>query len=104
MISALGNERVLLGSPGAAAIPHEGALRYVITSRREQPTTLGELDGERSERVGEIVEVFERAGFPSSTGAHYPVGGASAIAAGLAKPSAYPRARVKRFGLSLIHI
>ena len=66
MISALGKERVLLGFPGAAAIPHDGALRYVITSRREQPTTIGELDGTRSARVAAIAQVFERAGFPSS--------------------------------------
>ena len=39
MIAALGRARVLLGFPGAAAIPHNGAIQYVITSRREQPTT-----------------------------------------------------------------
>lgn len=67
MISALGRERVLLGFPGAAAIPHDGAIQYVITSRQEQPTTIGELDGGRSERIAAISSAFERAGFPAST-------------------------------------
>ena len=61
MISALGRERVLLGFPGAAAIPHDGTIRYVITSRREQPTTIGELDGGRSERIAAIASaIFQR--------------------------------------------
>ena len=66
MISALGKDRVLLGFPGAAGIRNDGAIRYVITSRREQPTTIGELDGGRSERIVEIATVFEMAGFPAS--------------------------------------
>ena len=66
MISALGRERVLLGFPGAAAIPHGEAIRYVITSRREQPTTIGEVDGGRSERIGQIAGALEEAGFPTS--------------------------------------
>jgi len=66
MISALGKARVLLGFPGAAAIPHDGAIRYVITSRGEQPTTIGELDGRRSERIESIATAFEEAGFPVS--------------------------------------
>ena len=66
MISALGRERVLLGFPGAAAIPHDCAIRYVITSRREQPTTIGELDGGRSERIAAIASALEGAGFPAS--------------------------------------
>ena len=66
MISALGSERVLLGFPGAGAIPHDDAIRYVITSRREQPTTIGELDGRASERIVAIAGALERAGFPAS--------------------------------------
>lgn len=66
MISALGRERVLLGFPGAAAVPHDGTIRYIITSRREQPTTVGELDGGRSERVVAIASTLEGAGFPAS--------------------------------------
>ena len=66
MISALGRKRVLLGFPGAAAIPHDGAIRYVVTSRQEQPTTIGELDGGRSERIATIGSALEGAGFPAS--------------------------------------
>ena len=66
MISALGRERVLLGFPGAAAIPHDKAIRYVITSRQEQPTTIGELDGGRSERIVAIASALENADFPAS--------------------------------------
>jgi 2-dehydropantoate 2-reductase len=66
MISALGRERVLLGFPGAAGIPIDHAIRYVITSRREQPTTIGELDGKRSERIAAIASILEEAGFPAS--------------------------------------
>ena len=66
MISALGRERVLLGFPGAAAVRHRGTIRYVITSRREQPTTIGEVDAGRSERTGPIVSALEGAGFPTS--------------------------------------
>ena len=62
----MGRERVLLGFPGAAAIPHDGAIRYVITSRREQPTTIGEVDGGRSERIAAIARALEGAGFPAS--------------------------------------
>lgn len=66
MTSSLGTDRVLLGFPGAAAIPHDDSIRYVITSRSEQPTTIGELDGRRSKRIEGIAEVFEGAGFPAS--------------------------------------
>lgn len=67
MTDALGRDRVLLGFPGAAAVPHEGVIRYVITTAREQPTTLGELDGSRSERILAIASALEAAGFPVST-------------------------------------
>ncbi len=66
MISALGRARVLLGFPGAAGIPIDHCIRYVITSRREQPTTIGELDGKRSERIAAIASMLEEAGFPVS--------------------------------------
>ena len=66
MTDALGHDRVLLGFPGAAAVPHDGAIRYVITSAREQPTTLGELDGSKSKRILAIASALEAAGFPVS--------------------------------------
>jgi 2-dehydropantoate 2-reductase len=63
MIEALGPERVLLGFPGAAGFFEGGVLRYVITSQREQPTTIGELDGRRSSRIEAIADALEQAGF-----------------------------------------
>ena len=66
MVEALGRDRVLLGFPGAAAIPDEGAIRYVVTSPREQPTTVGELDGSHSERITAFAQVMKHAGFPAT--------------------------------------
>ncbi len=63
-VEALGVHRVLLGFPGAAGIPSDGAIRYVILAKADQPTTLGEPDGGESERVRAIASVFEGAGFP----------------------------------------
>ena len=64
LTEALGEERVLLGFPGAAAIPHDQVLRYVILSPREQPTTIGELDGTRSSRIETLAGALRDAGFP----------------------------------------
>jgi len=66
MIDALGSDRVLFGFPGAAAVPRAGIIRYVITSAREQPTTIGELDGSRSQRTAATSAALEAAGFPVS--------------------------------------
>ena len=64
MVDALGRERVLLGFPGAAAVSEGGVIRYLIASAREQPTTIGEVDGRRSPRTERIAGTFKRAGFP----------------------------------------
>lgn len=64
MIDALGRERVLLGFPGAAAVSDNGVIRYLITSAREQPTTIGEADGHPSPRIERIAETLKHAGFP----------------------------------------
>ena len=45
MIKVLGRDRVLLGFPGAAAVPQREYIRYIVLDQREQPTTNGELDG-----------------------------------------------------------
>jgi 2-dehydropantoate 2-reductase len=66
MTDAIGPDRVLLGFPGAAAVPRGGAIRYVITSAREQPTTIGELDGSKSPRIVAIASELRAAGFPVS--------------------------------------
>ena len=66
MIEALGRQRVLLGFPGAAAVADGHGLRYIILSKGEQPTTIGELDGAKSERIVAIGEALRSAGFPVS--------------------------------------
>ncbi len=66
MTQVLGRDRVLLGFPGAAAVAEDHIIRYVILSAREQPTTIGELDGSRSPRIQAFAEVLEAAGFPVS--------------------------------------
>jgi 2-dehydropantoate 2-reductase len=64
MEEALGRSRVLLGFPGAAAVSRNHHIRYLIMSAREQPTTIGELDGSRSSRVKATGDAFRAAGFP----------------------------------------
>ena len=66
MTEALGHERVLLGFPGAAAIPCDESIQFVILDRREQPTTIGELDGCDSKRIDSISAALQAAGFPTS--------------------------------------
>ena len=66
MITALGRERVFLGFPGAAGIKNGKAIRYLVMSGREQPTTMGEIDGSKSKRILELSETFRSAGFPVS--------------------------------------
>ena len=64
MINALGREPVMLGFPGAGGIWKDRVIRYKIVSGRQQPTTLGELDGKTTPRVKQIAGVFKSAGFP----------------------------------------
>lgn len=64
-IDALGEDRVLLGFPGAAAVDDGAVIRYLVTSKSEQATTVGEVDGKRSERIVRIRDAFQGAGFPS---------------------------------------
>jgi 2-dehydropantoate 2-reductase len=63
MIDALGQERVLLGFPGAAGVLRDHVVRYLIMSAREQPTTIGELDGSHSARFRAIAATLKGAGF-----------------------------------------
>lgn len=66
MTEALGRERVLLGFPGAAATPHDEYIRYIILDPREQPTTIGELDGADSKRIKSFAAALQSAGFPNA--------------------------------------
>lgn len=66
MVDALGADRVLLGFPGAAGYRKGDLIRYMIVSRSEQPTTVGEVTGEFTSRLEEIAGAFETAGFPAA--------------------------------------
>jgi 2-dehydropantoate 2-reductase len=61
LIAAVGQQRVLLGFPGAGG-QHDGTLvRYLVI--RQQPTSFGELDGTRTKRIVDISHAFHAAGF-----------------------------------------
>ncbi len=66
MVDGVGRERVLLGFPGAAGVRHDDSIRYLILDRREQPTTIGEIDGTESARIKVIADVLLSSGFPTS--------------------------------------
>lgn len=64
LVEALGRERVLLGFPGAAGRREGHVIVTKIVSGRQQPTTFGELDGQTTPRLQQIVGAFKSAGFP----------------------------------------
>lgn len=64
LVSALGQDRVLLGFPGAGGMVDGHTVRYALIS--QQPTTLGELNGQSSERVRGLARAFKAAGFPTT--------------------------------------
>lgn len=66
LVDALGAGRVLLGFPGAAGVPFDHAIRYLILKKADQPTTIGELDGSSSPRLRSIASALESAGFPAA--------------------------------------
>lgn len=63
LIQALGRNRILMGFPGAGGQRVDGVVRYRLASGI-QPTTIGELDGSRTERLECIARVFSQAGLP----------------------------------------
>jgi 2-dehydropantoate 2-reductase len=71
MVEALGRERVLLGFAGAGG-KREG---HVIDALliKQQPTTLGDLDGRMTPRLEQIAKVFKDAGFTVAISANIDV-------------------------------
>jgi len=63
LVHTLGRERVILGFPGAGGQRVDGVVRYRLAGEI-QPTTIGELDGQKSERLIHIAEIFRDAGLP----------------------------------------
>ncbi len=65
LVQALGRDRVLLGFPGAGGTRDGHLVRYAMIA--QQPTTLGELDGQRTPRLRNLLETFRQCGFPTTT-------------------------------------
>jgi 2-dehydropantoate 2-reductase len=63
LAQALGRDRVLLGFPGAGGTRHGHLVRYAMIA--QQPTTLGELDRQRTARLRKLAEAFRECGFPT---------------------------------------
>ena len=64
LVEQLGSQRVVLGFPGMGGTREGTRVRYVRI--RQQPTTLGEVDGRITPRLRRLAAMLERAGFPTS--------------------------------------
>src|SRR5580698_3257458 len=65
LAQALGRDRVMLGFPGAGGTRDGHLVRYATIA--QQPTTLGELDGQQTARLQDLVKTFRECGFPTTT-------------------------------------
>lgn len=66
--NAVGAERLLIGFPSAGGERNDGVVSYFIGRglvRMFQTTTFGEISGERTGRVDDLIEIFNLAGIPS---------------------------------------
>lgn len=63
-INSLGVNRIIPAFPGAGGKIDNGVVHYTLTSRFIQPTTFGEIRGNRSARILELKDCLRRAGFP----------------------------------------
>ena len=61
LVRAIGQDRVLLGFPGAGGTLDGHVVRYALIS--QQPTTLGELNGRSSDRVRGLAGALNASGF-----------------------------------------
>jgi 2-dehydropantoate 2-reductase len=64
---AVGEERLLLGFPGAGGYRQADVVHYVVLPRVIQPTTVGEPDGTGTARLRDIRSALSSAGFPVTT-------------------------------------
>lgn len=62
----VGKGRIIPAFPGAGGKIDKGVLYYKLTARFVQPTTIGELSGERSSRIIKLYEVLKSSSFPVS--------------------------------------
>lgn len=66
--STLGPERLMIGFPSAGGERKDGIVNYFIGKgfmRAFQTTTFGEINGKKTQRVANIIEMFNNAGIPS---------------------------------------
>lgn len=64
LVDAFGEDRVLFGFPGAGGALDGDVVRYALIA--QQPTTLGEWSGRRTERVRVLADMFRASGFPTA--------------------------------------
>lgn len=62
---AIGKGRVIPAFPGAGGTIEDGIVRYDITTRSVQPTTIGEIGKGRTPRLKTLLDILSRAGFPT---------------------------------------
>lgn len=63
LVDSLGTARVVLGFPGAGGAREGYVVRYAMIS--QQPTTLGELDGNETARLLNLVKIFRASRLPT---------------------------------------
>jgi 2-dehydropantoate 2-reductase len=61
LVQELGPKHILLGFPGVGGVYHDGCIDYVQI--KQQSTTIGEINGEKSTCVREIKTILESADF-----------------------------------------
>ncbi len=64
LVEQLGSQRVVLGFPGVGGTREGTRVRYVRI--RQQPTTLGEVDGQMTARLRQLAAMLEQAGFSTA--------------------------------------
>ncbi len=69
-IQTIGYERFIAGFPGAAGWREGGVVYYRIIPGRMQPTTLGEHNGDTTDRLKKIAGLFQGAGFATEINAN----------------------------------
>lgn len=65
-IDAIGYDRVIPAFPGSGGKIENGIVLYQIVSGIIQPTTFGELNGKKSNRIIQLKEILSSSGFPVS--------------------------------------
>lgn len=72
-ITAVGQERIMLGFPSAGGERRDGVVEYFVGRglvRVFQSTTFGEIDGSKTNRLRRLLAIFRAAGFAPSWSRH----------------------------------